>query len=172
MFHICTFLVLLSLGLFLLHLITRLRSNRLIQNLREHVNLIGCGSKLVYLSLIVQVRRPLAIRISFILFDLLVALDLHVKNALLRLLNLGLLDLLIVLIRNFRLANQVISRKLLKVCCDLALFIVVVDVDELLVQVEFGLLDLGVSRVPRVQLKLLGHLADDNLLARVILLQL
>jgi len=87
------------------------------------------------------------------------------------LLLLGLFLVLIVDVVDIGVSNQVIALPLLVASRDLALFVVVVDEDLVHVDVELSLFDLVGGRQVRIQLKLLSHLVDQNVLSVVVLLE-
>ena len=94
----------------------------------------------------------------------------HFKHVVL-LLDLLLLRLLLVLVVDVvdvGVADEVVAVPLFVASRDLALLVVVVDVDLLLLDVELRLLDLVGCRQIWVELELLRHLVDKHVLAIVV----
>ena len=82
----------------------------------------------------------------------------HVYNLFLGLLQLSFLNVLFVHVAGLGLAYELITREFFVVSSDFTLFVVVVDVDHLLVQVELSFLDLGFSGQIWVKFETLSHL--------------
>jgi len=78
-----------------------------------------------------------------VVFDRLMALDLELDDLLLNLLLFGLLSVLLVHVAELSLADELVTLPLFVLGGDLAVLVVVVNVDSRLVQVELGLLNLS-----------------------------
>ena len=100
------------------------------------------------------------------------AVHLELVILLLDLLLLGLFLVLVVHVVDVSVADQVISLPLLGPRRNLALLVVVVDVDLVSFDVKLSLFDLVGCRKVWVQLELLRHLVDQHVLAVVVLWEL
>lgn len=160
----------------LLHLVTCLLFQRLLQNLvknlfrvRRHTLLLD-----VFFDLLLAFRFDA--RLLLTLLDALVTLKFHLQDLLVDLLLLGLLIVFIVhaIHTVWGVADQLGAVELCHFRSDLALLVVVKNRDFSLgsLQVEFALFNLLGGRFLRVviQFKFLGHLLDGNIFAIVALI--
>ena len=94
----------------------------------------------------------------------------HFDDFFLDLLQLRFFDILFVHVACLCLTDKFIARKVFVICGDFTLFVVVEDVNHLLVQVKLSFFNLGFSRQTRVKFEPLSHFVNHNFLASVILL--
>ena len=122
--------------------------------------------------LIVKSRLDFGQLLALLILDLLVAFKLKFMDFPLLLLIPGLLLLTSVRIINFGVTEKVVAVPLFFSCSDLTVFIVVEDVDKLLVKVELCLPHLLSSWLFLIQFKLLSHLLDADALYNLIVVLL
>ena len=143
-----------------LHLITSLSIDGLLENPHEDVLRLLGTSLLVYSLFRFSPLRDLAQHVLLLHGDLLHAVHFKLMVLFLDLLLFGLLMVLIVHVVDIGLPNKIVSLPLFGFRCDLAFFIVEVDVDLVHGDVELGLFYLVRGWKVRVKLELLRHLVD------------
>jgi len=114
--------------------------------------------------LIIESRLDFGQLLAFLILDLLVALQFQLMDLSLFLLILGFFLFTTVGIINLCITEEVIAVPFFLSSCDLSIFVVIEDVDELLVEIELSLSHLLSGWLLCVQFKLLSHLLDTNAL--------
>ena len=151
------------------HLIARLCINGFFQDALEHFVHILSTSLLVDGLFTLISRSNLALHLLFLGVNLLMAVHFELMVLLLDLLLLRFfLPILVVHIVNVCVSDEVISVPLFITSCNLALLVVVVDVDCLHQDVKLSLLDLVGSGQVLIKFEFLSHLVDHKVLVRVV----
>ena len=151
------------------HFIARLCIDGFLEDALEDLIHVLSAPLLVDSLLALISRSYLTLHLLLLRVDLLMAVHLELMVLLLDLLLLGLLLAIFVIdVVDVGVSNEVVTVPLFITSCNFTLLVVVVDVDRLHEDVELSLLDLVSSGKVLIQLELLGHLIDDEVLVRIV----
>ena len=162
--------VILFILLALLHLVTSLSIDRLLQDSNEDVLGVLRTTLLINCLLAFISQHELCLHLSLLTVGLCVAGHLQFVILLFNLLLLGLFLVFIVDIVDVGVSNEIITVPFFVARRDLTLLVMVVDEDLLHGDIKLSLLDLVGGRQVWIQLELLSHLVDHNLSTIVIFL--